>query len=593
MDPTSSTRTAPNTRAERSASTRESITAVPAVPRASQSLRHNLDGAPLTRRSGGLPPLAGGMPPRGASPAAEGDDVPLRDIRSQRSDDISFGSDSGYFSAYSEPGALQRGARIQREDRPPLGRDPTPGPAEAGPEAEITGQATAGADQAPVPAQQSLRQRAAAALRRRASMALNRQAAEDLRRHAADAGMAALNGAAALGRTAVAPVSLVRSHIASARGMDSGALLRLPKAALGHLVHQGVAVGFTTAVREVAAEAMIAGLRRAPAGALLGIELGMGVMNMSMQALRQVREKRNPDEAARGFHALSPQEWAGKTPQEQAALRKEQQQHSDRVVALQATSLMVNVGFAVYGMLRGDSSFAASSIASEAKTLAYGLMRDGIQSKFGMVKIEGSHGVSGNYLTSAAMLYGGANMATAYAWSVLPPLVLPKGVKAGLSAVSTTGVTTGDVRDVLSGALVEGLSVPQAIGATAKMIGVKAVLNTALETSDWFVVNQQEANQAGSQQVLAPHIKPNDFGRLKDHVATRLAIINHLNSMGEMVAFVTKDMPAGVGALLTNGTLSVLSAVHYKSITSTWQAEYAVRSAEDHRQPAARGADNV
>ncbi len=146
MDPTSSIRTAPNTRAERSASTRERITTVPAVPRASQSLRHNLDGAPLARRSGGLPPLDGGMPPRGTLLAAEGGDVPLRDIHSQRSDDISSGSDSGYFSAYSEPEALQQRARIQREDRPPLGRSPMPEPAEAQPAAEITGQATVGTD---------------------------------------------------------------------------------------------------------------------------------------------------------------------------------------------------------------------------------------------------------------------------------------------------------------------------------------------------------------------------------------------------------------------------------------------------------------
>lgn len=452
-----------------------------------------------------------------------------------------------------------------------------PEPAEAQPAAEITGQATLGTDEAPATAQQSLRQRATAALRRRASMALHRQAAEDLRRQAADAGLAALNGAAALGRTAVAPITLARSHIASARGMGSGTLLRLPKAALGHLVHQGVAVGFTTAVREVAAEAMIAMLRQAPPGALLGIEVGMGVMNMSLQALRQVREKRNPDEAARGFHALSPQEWAHKTPQEQVALRKEQQQHSDRVVALQATSLMVNVGFAIHGMIRGDSSFAAAGIASEAKTIAYSLMRDGIQSKFGMIQLEeGAYGVSGSHLASAALYYGGANLATAYAWSALPPLVLP------------AGVTSANVRDVLRGVPLPGLSLQDAVSATAKMIGVKAALNTALEASDWFSVTEQEAQQAGTKQVLSPHIKPDDFGRLKDHVAGRVAIIDSSNSLGDLMGFLTKDMPPAVGALLTNGVLGGWAAVHYRSIAGTWQADFAVRVAEDPRPAAPR-----
>lgn len=595
MDPIAFTsRSASSSRAEKSAGTREGGATAPPGSR-SRSLRHEPGTAPPSRNSSRRTPPAAAPAYHGALPG-EGADVPLWDVRSQRSDDVSIGSDSGYLSAFSDWGGPSQSGAFQRDARTSLRHEAVP-EHEVDPRAEDASRAggieAAATEPSGAPAQQSARRGAAAALRRRAQAALNRQALTDLGRLAAGAGSTALHGVAALGRTAVAPVTLARSHIASAWSRGSGAVLRLPKAALGHLVHQGVAVGFSTAVREVAAEAMIAGLRRAPAGALLGVELGMGVINMSLQSLRQVREKRNPDEAARGFHALSPQEWAGKTPREQAALRKEQQQHSDRVVALQVTSLMVNVGFAVHGMLRGDSSFAASSIASEAKTIVYALMRDSIQSKFGMVKIDGSHGVSRNYLAGAAMLYGGSNMATAYAWSVLPPLVLPKGMKVGLSAVSSTGVTAGDVRDVLRGGMVEGLSLPEAIRATAKMIGVKAALNTALETSDWFAVNQQEANQAGSQQVLAPHIKPNDFGRLKDHAVTRLAIINHLNSMGEMMAVVTKGLPAGVSSLLTNGALSVLSAVHYKTITSTWQAEGAVRSAEDRQPPAARGTENA
>ncbi|WP_244160064.1 hypothetical protein [Paracidovorax cattleyae] len=420
-------------------------------------------------------------------------------------------------------------------------------------------------DGAAMPPQQSWRQMATTALRHRATAV----------------GHAVQSGGEAMGRTALAPVSVARAGVSAAWSLGSQAF-RLPKVALGHLTHQGIAVGMTTAVREVAAEALIAGLRHAPAGALLGIEIGMGVVNMSLQALRQVREKRNPDEAARGFHALSPEQWAGKTPKEKEQLRKEQRHYSDRVVSLQMASVMVNVGFAAYGTAHGDNSFAVASIASEAKVIAYSLMRDGIQSKFGMIKLDKeSHGVSGSHLVGASLFYGGANLAAAYAWSALPPLGLP------------AGVTTSNVRDVLRGVPVEGLSLPAVLGATAKMIGVKAAINTVLEASDWFSVTEQEAQQAGAKQLLAPHIKSNDFGRLQDHVAARIAIIDSSISVGELVGFLTKDMPPATSALLTNGALGAWAGVNYKSIAATWQADGAVRAAEDHRRAAPQGAENV
>lgn len=574
MDPTASaSRSAARARPEGAMGAPEGR-AAPAsapAPAASRSQRHGTDGAPPARAPGSSSSAAAALPPRNASAFSEIEEVPLRGASSLRSDDASLRSDSGYFSAHSEPGAIERASRIQRDDRPPLGRgaaDPS-----------AAGQPAAGGESVPDPGPQGLRQRATAALRRRAQAVLSRESSLKIREQAAQAGAAALGGAVALGRTAVAPLAVAHSRIASALDMGTE-VFRLPKAALGHLVHQGVAVGFTTAVREVAAEAMIAMLRQAPPGALLGIEVGMGVVNMSLQALRQVREQRNPDEAARGFHALSPEQWDAKTPEEKAGLRKEQRLHSDRVASLQVVSLMVNVGFAVHGVMRGDNSFAAAGIASEAKTIAYGVMRDGIQSKFGMVKIEGdSHGVSGNHLAGAALFYGGGMVATSYAWSTLPPMTLPPGV------------TAGNVRDVLRGVPVPGLSLQDAVGATAKMIGVKATLNTVLEAADWFSVTEQEAQQAGTRQVLAPHIKGNDFGRMKDHVPGRVAVINAANSVGDLMGFLTKNLPPDVGALLSNGAMGVWVAANYKSIAGTWQAEGAVRGAEDQRRPAPRGTE--
>lgn len=555
MVPNSVTNRSSTTPADR-ASTAQAGASGGQPPAARGSQRLGTAGGPPPRSASGAAHADGTLPPRRTQILSPGrDDVPLREIGSMRSDQV-FVDASDHLS---DP------------DLAPSGRHEFHTPASSF-RSMVANDEGAGGDQQradgnegrTVPAQQSWRQMATAALRHRATAA----------RHAVQ------SGGAAMGRTAMAPVSVARTGVSAAWNLGSQAF-RIPKVALGHLTHQGVAVGVTTAVREVAAEALIAGLRHAPAGALLGIEIGMGVVNMSLQALRQVREKRNPDEAARGFHALTTEQWESKTPEEKAQLRKEQQHYSDRVASLQMASVMVNVGFAAYGTVHGDNSFAASSIASEAKVIAYSLMRDGIQSKFAMIKMDkDTHGVSGSHMTGAALFYGGANLAAAYAWSALPPLGLP------------AGVTTANVRDVLRGVPVEGVSLQAAVGATAKMIGVKAAINTVLEAADWFSVTEQEARQAGAKQTVVPRILPDDYGRLKDHVAARVAIIDSSNSVGELVGFLTKDMPPATSALLTNGALGAWAGVNYKSIGATWQADYAVRAAED-RRPARQGAENV
>ncbi|WP_092951965.1 hypothetical protein [Paracidovorax konjaci] len=441
----------------------------------------------------------------------------------------------------------------------------------------------------PVPEQQSWRAMA------RDSLA---KVGADARTAASAVGGVLTNTAAAAGYGALHVMSRAKDGASAAlhhTGRSASGLLPVAKhlltpnprivgAIAGHLTHQSVAVGVTTAVREVGAEALQAGLRHLPAGALLGIEVGMGVTNMGLQVLRQARERRNPDEAARGFHALSVDEWARKTPEEKAELKKEQTVHSDLVLAMQLASLAVNVGFAIHGYAKDDNSFAAATIASEAKVLVYSMMRDGIQSKFGMVKLtpEGrSNGVSGSHIVSAGLFYGGANMAAGYAWGGLPGLTLPKGV------------TSANVRDVLRGVPVEGLSLGDAAASTAKMIAVKAAINTVLETADWFSVTEHEAQQSHTLQKLAPHIKDNDFGRLKDHVAARVAFIDSANSVGDLVGFVTKDFPPAASALLTNGAVGAWAAVNYKSIGSTWQADGAVRAAEDRPRAEPRGPENA
>ncbi|MGP3509214.1 hypothetical protein [Paracidovorax citrulli] len=550
------------------ASTSQAGASATLLPASRGSRRLGADGGLPVRHAGGhARPDALSAPRVSLELSPQREMVPLRDLSVLLSDHPSFRTEVSHYSD-ALPDELPY-VELSPSGSPAIREADAPGGAHESFRTALsetqTSRSGSGDGRADVPARQSWRQMAAAALRHRASAV----------------GSAVQSGGAALGRTAMAPVSVARSGVSAAWNLGSQAW-RIPKVVVGHLTHQGISVGVTTAVREVAAEALIAGLRQAPAGALLGIEIGMGIVNMSLQALRQARERRNPDEAARGFHALSPEQWASKTPEEQALLRKEQQHHSDRVASLQMASLMVNVGFAAYGAAHGDNSFAASSIASEAKVIAYSVLRDGIQSKFGMIKLDKeSHGVSGSHIAGASLFYGAANLAGGYAWSALPPLGLPPGV------------TTANVRDVLRGVPVEGVSLQDAVGATAKMVGVKAAINTVLEASDWFSVTEQEARQAGAKQQLAPHIKGNDFGRMKDHVPARIAIIESSNSVADLVGFLTKDMPPSASALLTNSALGLWVGVNYRTIGATWQADSAVRAAEDHRRPAREGAQNV
>lgn len=58
------------------------------------------------------------------------------------------------------------------------------------------------------------------------------------------------------------------------------------------------------------------------------------------------------------------------------------------------------------------------------------------------------------------------------------------------------------------------------------------------------------------------------------------------------MGFLTKDMPPATSALLTNGAQGIWAGVNYKSIGSTWQADGAVRAAED-RRAVPHGAENV
>lgn len=109
----------------------------------------------------------------------------------------------------------------------------------------------------------------------------------------------------------------------------------------GHLIHQTVAVGLPTFAREMLAAGVMHAMRNQPPEVAYGVQGAVGAVNLGLQVIREMRERRHPDEAARGFHSLSPEQWDAKTPAEQAALRQHTQKVSRAITVAQASFNMV------------------------------------------------------------------------------------------------------------------------------------------------------------------------------------------------------------------------------------------------------------
>jgi hypothetical protein len=351
---------------------------------------------------------------------------------------------------------------------------------------------------------------------------------------------------------------------------------RLAGALAGHLVHQSVTVGVPTFLREMMAEAMVLSMRHMPPNHAVMLQTGMAVVSVGAQLLREAREKRNPDEAARGFHGLSPQQWNDLSDGAQATLRKQQRNHSRMVTLMQLTASGTHIAIGIAAAKADDAEKAGKLFVTDFKTMLYGGMRDSLQASFNMVgPQDDTFGVNGSHMTSSALFYGGANIAANFAFSTLPGMV--------------PGAALAD--DVLrgkSGAMSQG----DAWGVKAEVALVKAAINTILEASDWFSVNQQEANQAGTVQRWDPKLKlldpgPHDFGRVLDQTPARMTAIGASNAMYNAITFAMKDQPQAAQDLVANVVVGAFASVQYKTIGGTWQADSAVRK-QPVRQPPER-----
>jgi hypothetical protein len=374
-------------------------------------------------------------------------------------------------------------------------------------------------------------------------------------RHAAAAGTSAVSGLGVLG---VEP--------------------RMLGAAAGHLIHQATATGVPTFAREMAYEALFAALRHLPQPAITALQVTTSVATLGLNRMRQLREQRNPEAAARGFHNMSEQEWQALPHEEKQAKMAEQRKYSDAVTTLAMGAAITNVMLGQFGHSIGQPHLGAQVLASDLKVLAYAAARDSIQASFRMVNTEAetNGGVSGPHVQAAAGFYATANFVANYSYAAVP---------AGLSEARTKLAARFGDKDAQAtlAAHPSPLSMGQALGTVAHSSLVKATINTLLETADWIHVTQQEANEAGTRQRYEPAVTGTDRQRVLDQSITRSAVIDANIALGNALgALATRlDAQPWVNDLLTNGATAVFAGVTYGTIARTWQAESAVRAVED------------
>jgi hypothetical protein len=343
--------------------------------------------------------------------------------------------------------------------------------------------------------------------------------------------------------------------------------------AAGHVVHQTLAVGLPTFAREMLAAGVMHGMKDAPAPVAFALQSGLAVFNLGMQVMREVRERRHPDEAARGFHSLSPEEWASKTPAEQAAMRKHTQNVSRVITVAQLSSSVVNLALMVQAHSEGPQNKAAmlAPLATELKTGLYTTMRDAVQASFNMVGYkdgaDNTHGLAGTAFDAARATYAGAITTAEGASSVVMGLLVPD---------------KGAATDVLVGTS-DAMSSRDAWRTTAAVAGVKAITNTLVEATDWFSRQHFQMNQnpIPPRMSLEPEFSLNDLSRVADQGQSRTALINGINSaLSALNLAMTKaEVPPALQGVLGTAGLGTIVFLTDRPITNNWQGQKLVRVA--------------
>jgi hypothetical protein len=340
----------------------------------------------------------------------------------------------------------------------------------------------------------------------------------------------------------------------------------------GHAIHQAVAVGVPTFAREMLAAGVMHALRSSPPPVAMGLQMAMGAANLGMQVIREVRERRNPAEAARAYHSLSPEQWAAKRPAEQDRMIKHTQKVSRAITVGQVASSITNLALMASAFQEGHRADALRPLATEVKVGLYTNMRDAIQASFSMVGYDGDkmHGLSGQAFAAAAATYAGVNAgASMLSDGMMATLVPGRG-----QAIDTLlGIAPAPGGNPMSGA--------QAWGTVAQAAAVSALGNTIGETIDWIQRTHQHLsqNEVPPQQEWRPQLTGDDLGRVLDQAQARTALLNGINATLTAAGRAMTDIgvPPAIQSFVGNAGLAALTALTDSPITGIWQAEQAVR----------------
>lgn len=363
-------------------------------------------------------------------------------------------------------------------------------------------------------------------------------------------------------------------------------LLRGAGVLAGHTLHQIVGTGLATYAREALSIAITTALRSQP-GLALGLHTSMFLVNLATEAVRTHQLARDPDEAARGFHALTTEQWNARSPEQQQAMRERQQRHARAVLGMHVFGQIVSLGFGVQGFHNGNDIQTANALAQNVKNTFYAAARDGLQASFSMVGLRGNPNSAGNtddHFSTAAGRYGmtqaGANAVGNMLMGVMAPGIAPSGgyimgvpaeTEAMTHAMNTLSQTNPFNR------------IPILLGAACRVSGVRAINNTWPEIFDWFQLMRHEAIAAGTSQEWNPRLtgaspSPNahrDYARMLDQSTTRAAGLHATTAVASLVNLIPHE---GVRTMLGNIGIPVFIALIYKTIGQDWQAEGAVRA---------------
>ena len=353
---------------------------------------------------------------------------------------------------------------------------------------------------------------------------------------------------------------------------------RLAGVVAGHAIHQTVAVGLPTFAREMLASAVSHALRHTPAPAVMGLQATVGMTNVVLQVVRELRERRNPDEAARAYHSLTPEQWQAKRPDQQKTMRDHTLKVSRLFTVMQVSSSFTNLMLMHHGFQQGDRAAALQPLTNELKVGVYAAMRDGLQASFSMVKVnkppapvgggpqpELAAGMSGAAQASAVATYAGVNVVNNFLGDALKGAWVPdRSAAAAVLLDQSSAMNMGDAWRVAAG--------------TA---AISALINTLGETTDWFQRLQLFANQTpGATQEWAPVLTGTDRSRVLDQAQARASLTNTLFSAltaaGQGMAH--SQLPPAVQQFIGNVGAAALGAMLDSPITGLWQAQEAVRA---------------